>query len=222
MKSSQYVILGLGIFGSTIVKTLSSFNCEVIAIDRDLGCVERVSDYATQAVQADITDFEQLKALGVGDCDAAIVATGSHLEESCLAIINLKQLGVPFVLAKAKNNAYKQVLLKVGADRVVQPEKEIGVQAAKSLLSDNIIDLIQIDSDYNIIEIQAPKKWAAKSLIELNLRNNYGINVIAIRKGPKEKLIISPPATYIIQETDQLLVVADMVSFEKFDYLNKI
>lgn len=99
----QYVILGLGIFGSTIAKTLSQYNHEVIAIDKDLACVDRVSDFVTQAIQADFTDIDQLRAIGIQDCDAAVVATGSHLEESIMGVMNLRELGIPFIMAKAKN-----------------------------------------------------------------------------------------------------------------------
>lgn len=131
----QYVILGLGIFGSTIAKTLSQYNHEVIAIDKDLACVDRVSDFVTQAIQADFTDIDQLRAIGIQDCDAAVVATGSHLEESIMGVMNLRELGIPFIMAKAKNKKYMQILQKIGADYVVRPEKEMGERVAKKLVS---------------------------------------------------------------------------------------
>ncbi|MEG0314276.1 MAG: TrkA family potassium uptake protein [Erysipelotrichaceae bacterium] len=221
MKSStdkQYVILGLGIFGSTVAKTLSEFNCEVLAIDSDITCVERLADTVTQSVQCDITDKEQLAAAGVADCDVAIVAIGSHLEESILAIINLKELGVPYIVAKAKNKRYMQIMSKVGADKVVRPEKEMGVQVAKSLLASNIIDLINLDDEYNIVELNAPESWVNKSLRDLDARNKFGINVLGIRKVLDKKLSISPDGDYIIQADDHLLVITDNKSFEKLDF----
>ena len=218
----QYVILGLGIFGSTIAKTLSQYNHEVIAIDKDLACVDRVSDFVTQAIQADFTDIDQLRAIGIQDCDAAVVATGSHLEESIMGVMNLRELGIPFIMAKAKNKKYMQILQKIGADYVVRPEKEICEREAKKLVSRNIIDLIDIDDDYSIVEIAAPAKWVGKTLKALELRTNYGINVLGIRKNPKEHLSISPDAFYTIEANDQLLVIADNKIFKKFESLFRI
>ena len=218
----QYVILGLGIFGSTIAKTLSGYNHEVIAIDKDLACVDRVSEFVTQAIQADFTDIDQLRAIGIQDCDAAVVATGSHLEESIMGVMNLRELGIPFIMAKAKNKKYMQILQKIGADYVVRPEKEMGERVAKKLVSRNIIDLIDIDDDYSIVEIAAPSKWVGKTLKALELRTNYGINVLGIRKHPNEHLSISPDAFYTIEQDDQLLVIADNKIFHKFESLFRI
>ncbi|HBS91436.1 MAG TPA: potassium transporter Trk [Erysipelotrichaceae bacterium] len=222
MKQKQYAVLGLGIFGSTIAKTLSEFNCEVIALDKEISCVDRASEFVTQAVLADFTDIEQLRAIGVGDCDVAVVATGLRLEESIMAIMNLKELGVPYVLAKAKNKTYMHILLKIGADKVVRPEKEMGERVAKSMLSRNVIDMIDIDDDYSVVEIVAPDRWVGKTLKALELRANFGINVLGIRKRPHERLSISPSAEYIIEKSDQLLVIADTDVFEKYEYLGKL
>jgi trk system potassium uptake protein len=222
MKKKIYAVLGLGIFGSTVAKTLSEYNFDVIALDKDISCVDRVSEFVTQAVLADFTDIEQLRAIGVGDCDVAIVATGSRLEESIMAIMNLRDLGVPYILAKAKNKTYREILLKIGADKVVRPEKEMGERVAKQLLSRNVVDMIDIDDNYSVVEMSAPVKWINKSLKELELRNNYGINVLGIRKAQGARLSISPGPDYIIEETDQLLVIAETAVFEKHEYLGKL
>ena len=216
-EDKQYAVLGLGIFGSTVAKTLSAYNYEVVAVDADLKCVERMADIVTQAVQCDITDKEELRAAGVGDCDIAIVGTGSHLEATVMAIINLKELGVPYIIAKAKNKRYMQIFSKVGADRVVRPEKEMGVVVAKSLLSNSIIDMIDIDGDYSLVELKVPSKWVDHSLRELDVRNRYGINVIGVRKHNSQKLIVSLDADYVIEEDDQMVVIADTKTIEKFD-----
>lgn len=216
-KTKTYAILGLGIFGSTISKTLSDYNYEVIAVDSDITCVDRVAEYVTNAVQADITDIEQLRAIGIQDCDVAVVATGSHLEDSIMAIMNLKELGVPYILAKAKNKKYMQIFEKIGADRVIRPEKEMGERVAKQLVSKNIVDLIDIDSEYSVVEIIVPEIWVGKPLKDLNLRAKYGINILGIRKKPKEHLSISPNADYVIELDDRLLVIADNTVFKKFD-----
>lgn len=218
----QFVVLGLGVFGSTVAKTLSEYNCEVLAIDKDIKCVDRVAEFVTQAIQSDITDKEQLRAAGAGECDIAIVGTGSHLEESVMAIINLKELGVPYIIAKAKNKRYMQIFSRVGADRVVRPEKEMGEQVAKSILSRNIIDMVDIDDEYSMMEVKAPSKWIGRTLRDLDARRKYGINVIGIRKSSDLRLSISPDADYVIDADDHMMVIADVKTFEKFDFLNKL
>ncbi len=216
-KTKTIAILGLGIFGSTIAKQLSKYNYEVIAVDKDMSCVERLSNLVTQAVRADFTEIEQLRSIGVQDCDAAVVATGSLLEESVMAVMNLKELGVPYILAKAKNKKYMEILLKIGADRVVRPEKEMGERIAKRLISQNIMDIIDLDDEYSIVEILAPEKWCKKTLRTLDLRAKYGINVLGVRKNSQEHLSISPSADYVIEEKDCLLVIAENSLFSKFD-----
>lgn len=222
MKQKIYAVLGLGIFGSTVAKTLSEFNYDVIALDKDISCVDRASEFVTEAVQADFTDIEQLRAIGVGDVDVAVVATGARLEESIMAIMNLRELGVPYILAKAKNKTYREILLKIGADKVVRPEKEMGERVAKQLLSRNVVDMIDIDDNYSIVEMVPPRKWVGSSLKTLDLRNNFGINVLGIRKAQGARLSISPGPDYVIEETDQLLVIADTAVFERFEYLGKL
>lgn len=212
----QYVVLGLGIFGSTIAKKLSTYNCEVIALDNDMKCVSRMADIVTQAMHCDITDIEQLRECEISDCDVAIVSMGSHLEESVMAILNLKELGIPYIVAKAKNKRYMQIFLSVGANKVVRPEKEMGEQVAKGLLGSNIVDLIDLDSNYSVIEIPTPKKWVGKSIIELNLRKNYGINVIGIRN---RFLDVCPDPQYQILPEDHLVVIVDEKGMDKLNQI---
>ena len=212
-RERQYAVLGLGVFGSSVAKTLSHFGCEVLAID--IKCVERVSAYTTQAIQADITEIEQLRECGVEDCDVAIVGIGSHLEESVMAIINLKELKVPFVIAKAKNKRYMQIFMKLGADKVIRPEKEAGERIAKSLLGTNIISTFEIDGDYNMTEILAPERWTGHSLRELDIRAKYGINVLGVREWGRDKITVPPDADYVIAHGDQLLLVVDTPSFNR-------
>lgn len=217
--SRQYAVLGLGIFGSTVAKTLSSYNCEVIALDNDARCVNRMADIVTQAMQCDITDIEQLRAAGIQDCDIAIVSMGSHLEESVMAIINLKELGIPYIVAKAKNKRYMQIFSELGANKVVRPEKDMGEQVAKSVLGRSIIDIVDLDKEYSIVEIPTPKQWSNKSLIELDLRRKFGINVVGIRSPKLEHLNVCPDAEYKIEPDDHLVVISDCKTLDKFDFL---
>ena len=218
----QYAVLGLGIFGSTVAKTLSRYNCDVIAVDSDIKCVNRMADIVTQAMQCDITDIDQLRAAGIQDCDVAIVSMGNHLEESVMGIINLKELGIPYIVAKAKNKRYMQIFLELGANKVVRPEKEMGEQVAKSVLGKNIIDIVDLDSEYSMVEIPTPKQWVGKSLIELDLRRKYGINVVGIRGYLEEHLNVCPDAEYRIEAQDHLVVISDCNTLDRFDFLDEL
>lgn len=222
MKRKTFAIMGLGIFGSTVAKTLSEYGYDVIGMDLDLANVDRVAEYVTQAVQADFTDIEQLRMSGVSDVDVAIIATGSKLEASIMAVLHLKELGVPFILAKAKNKVNMQILLKIGADRVIRPEKEMGERVAKSLLSQNIIDLVDIDDEYSMMELQAPKDWIGKALKNLDLRARFGVNVLGYRSAESAKLNLNIGADYILSEDDLLLVIVENKKFESLEYQGKI
>ena len=195
MKRKSFAILGLGIFGSTMAKTLSEYGYDVIGIDQDSVNVDRVSEFATQAVQADFTDIDQLRAIGVQDVDVAVIATGSKLEASVMAVLHLKELGVPFILAKAKN---------------------------KSLMSQNIIDMVDIDDDYSMMELSAPKDWVGKKLVNLDLRARFGVNVLGVRATENAKLDFGINADYIIHEEDTLLVIVENNKFEELEYQGKI
>lgn len=221
-KKRTFLVLGLGIFGSTIAKELSKYGQDVIVIDSNMSCVERLLDYVSHGVCCDFNDIDQLKSIGVEDVDCAIVATGSHLEESVMAIMNLKELGVPHIIAKAKNKRYAQILLKIGCDRVISPEKEIGIKTAKSLVSKNIVDLIEIDKDYSIVEIKAPENWVGKSLIELDLRNKYNINVLGMRLTSDEHLELNIDPNQPISLNSQLLILADNNTFLNFSRVEHV
>ena len=216
-KDRRYAVLGLGIFGSTIAKTLSGHGCEVIAVDQVIACVNRVADDVSSAVACDVREVSQLRAAGLEDVDVAIIAMGSHLEESVMAIINLKELGVKYLIAKAKNKRYKQIFESLGVDRVVRPEKEIGEQVARSVLGQNIIDLVDLDDDHSIVELPVPASWINKSLIELDVRRRYQMNIIAIRS--QDKLNISPAAEYRLTPQDHIMVIVDNRFVDKLDDL---
>lgn len=215
----QYAVLGLGIFGSTVAKTLSRYNCEVTAIDVNMDCVQRLADTVTSAIQGDITDIKVLRNANVQECDVAIVGLGSHLEASILCILNLKELGVPYIVAKAKNKSYMQILQKIGADKVVRPEKEMGVVTAKGLLNRKIIDMVDIDDDYSIVEIAMPKKWIGKNLASIDLRGKFKVNVLGIRHADN-KLDVAPSPMYEFREDDHLLIISDTETFAKFEILD--
>lgn len=216
-EKKRYAVLGLGIFGSTVAKTLARADYDIIAIDQSRECVENVSDIIPDAIVADTTDIEQLKEAGIQDVDVAVVAMGSHLEPSILTILNLKELKVPKIISKANNHRYMYAMEKVGADKVIQPEKEMGKRIALQLISPNIIDIINIDSNHMIAEITPPKRWLGFRLSELSLRSQYGVNIIGVRKKDCKDSLLSVGPEYIMEQSDTLLVVADSNRFSKLD-----
>ncbi len=210
MKS--FIIIGLGRFGSEAALSLCRQGCEVLAVDMDAELVQRISDDVTQAVVADARDKEVLRALDAKSFDCGIVAIGDSLSDSVLATMNLKELEVPYVVCKAHDDTHKQVLLKLGADRVVIPEKENADRLAKSLASSNVLDYIELSEDYGIIEIPAPKQWHNKSLLELNVRAKLGVNILAVKR--QGDITVSPSADFRIAEADVMVVLGDTVALK--------
>ena len=210
MKS--YVVIGMGKFGAEAAKRLCELGCEVLAIDRNPDLVQPVSNLVTQAVVADARDKEVLRALGVKDFECAIVAIGDGLADSVLATMNLKELGVPYIVCKASDETHRQVLMKLGADRVVIPEQEHAHRLAKNLSSPNVLDYIELSEEYGIIEIPAPKGWQGKSLKELNVRAKLGVNIIAVEKAGR--INVSPAADYRIESKDVMVVLGDTAALD--------
>ena len=215
MKS--FVVIGLGRFGSEAALQLSKQGCEVLAIDTNGELVQKVSDHVTQAVVGDARDEGVLQALGVQDFDCAIVAIGDSLSDSVLATMHLKELNVPYIVCKAHDETHSQVLKKLGADRVVIPEKENAARLAKSLSSTNVLDYIDLSQDYGIIEIPAPALWHEKSLIELNVRAKVGVTIIAVKRALE--ITVSPTADFRIQKGDVLVVLGDSAALKAMQKL---
>ena len=210
MKS--YIVIGLGRFGSQAAKRLCELGCEVLAIDHNSELVQPIANQVTQAVVADARDKEVLRALGAKDFQCAIVAIGDNLADSVLATMNLKELGVPYIVCKASDETHRQVLMKLGADRVVIPEQEHADRLAKNLSSPNVLDYIELSEEYGIIEIPAPKAWVGKSLKELNVRAKLGVNIIAVKKG--SHINVSPAADYRIEADDVMVVLGDTAALD--------
>ena len=203
MKS--YIVVGLGRFGTEAAKRLCELGCEVLAIDRDDELVQHISENVTQAVVADVRDKGVLRALGAADFDCAIVAIGGSLGDSVLATMNLKELGVPYVVCKAHDETHRQVLTKLGADKVVIPEQEQANRLARNLSSPNVLDYIELSNDFGIIEVPAPAQWIGKSLKNLNVRAQLGVNIIAVKQG--DRVNVSPGADYEILSGDVMVVL---------------
>ena len=215
MSKKQFLIRGLGRFGSSIAKTIYELGHDVLAIDKDEEKVQEISDYVTHAVQMDSTDESILKTLGVTNFDVAVVTIGSNLQDSVMATLILKELGVKYIIAKANNELHAKVLTKIGADKVVLPERDMGTRVAHNLVSSNILDYIELSEEYSILEIEAIKEWFNKSLKEIEIRKKHGINVVAIKRG--EKVNISPSAEDIIKENDVLVALGSAKDLNKFE-----
>lgn len=203
----SYVVIGLGLFGSETAIALTALGCDVLAVDVYPDVVQQVAQNVTHAVVADAQDKEVLKALGVKDFECAIVAIGDNLTASVLATMNLKELGVPYVVCKAHDETHRRVLEKLGADRVVIPEKENAARLAKSLSSPNVLDYIELSEDYGIVEVPAPGVWQGKSLKELNVRAKLGVNILAVRRN--RAFIVSPGADFMFQSGDVVVMLGD-------------
>lgn len=205
MSNKQFVVVGLGRFGSSVAKTLYSLGNQVMAIDNDDETVQEISDYVTHSVQMDATDEIALRSLGIRNFDVAVVTIGADVQSSIMVTLILKELGVKYVIAKAQNELHAKVLYKIGADRVVFPERDMGIRVAHNLCSSNILDYIELSPDYSIMEVAANKEWKGKCLRELNMRSKYGINVMAIKTG--NEINISPVADDVIGDNDVLVVI---------------
>ena len=205
MKS--FVVIGLGLFGSSVARQLCTLGAEVLAIDTNSDLVQQVSTEVTNAVVADARDQEVLRALGVQECDCAVIAIGDDLAGSVLATMNVKELGIGQIVCKAHDEVHRKVLEKLGADKVVIPEKEVADKLARSLTSHNVLDFIELSSDYGIVEIPTPKSWVGKDLKELNIRAKLGVNIIAIERNGK--ITVSPRAEFQLAKDDILVVLGD-------------
>ena len=210
MKS--YIVIGLGRFGQTLARQLCMLGAEVLALDKRSDLVQQVADDVTHAVVGDGQDKEVLRALGARNFDCAIIAIGSNLAASVLTAMNLKELGVPYVICKAHDETHRKVLEKLGVDRVIIPEQENAQRLARSLNSHNVLEYIELSPDYGILEIPAPKSWIGKTIKELNVRAKLGVNIIAVENDKETN--VSPSADYQIVPGDVMVVLGDNYALE--------
>ncbi|MGX7091760.1 potassium channel family protein [Hutsoniella sourekii] len=212
-------VLGLGIFGRTVAEELSRYGHEVIAIDFKSENVNQVANFVTSASVGDFTDIQLLEHVGIQNCDIVVIATGSNLESSVLAIMQCKKLKVPQIVAKARSPIFEEVMYEVGVTTVIAPERDSGFRLATKIMRNHIEEVLRLDDDTSVVEFSIPKEWVGKTLQELDLRRKYDINLVGIRqeKGePMETLVVGEPL-----EADILIVaIATSHTFERYDYLN--
>lgn len=201
----QFAVIGLGRFGGSVAKTLTEKGYEVLAIDSNEQRIQDFANVVTHAVEADTTDENALKEIGIRNFDVVVVAIGEDIQSSILTTLILKEMGVNQIVVKAKNTLHGKVLYKIGADKVVYPERDMGIRVVHSLISPNILDIIELADDYSIVEIHAGEFFAGKTLQQLDIRAKFGCNVMAIKSGPN--INIAPLAGDLINEGDVLVVI---------------
>lgn len=211
----RVVVIGLGIFGFHIAKELYENGMEVIAIDKSKEVIQKIKDFSSKAVVADAREKEVLESIGIQEEDIVIVSFGEDLSSSTLLTLHLKELNVKRIIVKAPNEDHKRILQKVGATEVIIPEREMAGKVAKSLISPNVIDYIPVSEDYNISEIAPPASFIGKSIAQLNLRNRYHIEVIAIRDVLSDKITLVPQASSVIKDSDILVVIGKEPDIKK-------
>lgn len=215
MNKKQFAVFGLGRFGMALARTLSELGAEVLAVDKDRDRVNEASTFATYAVQADAANEDSMNSLGLENFDIACVCT-AELQASIMITLLCKEQGVGKIIAKAASTKHTKVLERLGADSIVFPEEDSGVQIAHKLVMTDIMGFIELSDEYGIAEFEAYPEWVGKNLIDLNFRQKYGLNMIAI-KSKDGSINVSPLAEDIINEGDTVLLVGSEEQLGQFE-----
>lgn len=213
-KKKQFAILGLGRFGMSVAKTLSKNGYDVMAIDINAENVQIASEFVTHAVRADISDELSLRALGIGNFDVVIIAIAEHMEASMMATLVCKEIGIPYVMAKAKDDMQKKILEKIGADRVVFPEREMGARIANSLMFGNFVEFMELSEEFGIAEFEPLEEWIGKTLAQTEIRAKYGLNVVAIKN--KGKFEATPGANRVFKHGEIVVAMGENKQIQRF------
>jgi len=213
----KFAVIGLGSFGAHVAQTLYEKGNEVVAVDKDKEKVEEVKTFVSHAVNMDATVKENLQALGVGEMDVVVVSSGPEMESSILTVLYLHEMGVKRIIAKALTEDHAKILEAVGATEVIYPEKDMALKTALKLSNPNILEYLPLISGLGIQEIAPPEKFMGKSLKELDLRNKYGIQVIAIKELIPEKTTFIPRADFVIKDSDILIIMGEEKQLAKIN-----
>lgn len=213
----KFSVIGLGSFGSNVAKTLYEMGHEVVAIDEEKSKVDDMKDVATHAVQMNAADKENLQAVGITDMDVVVVSLGPDMESSVLTTLYLKEMAVRRIVAKALTEDHAKILEAVGATEVIYPEKDMAIKTALRLSNPNILEYLPLISGLTVQEIAAPEKFIGKSLKELDLRNKYDIQVMAIKGIVPEKTTFMPKADFVIKDSDILIILGEEKQLKKLD-----
>jgi trk system potassium uptake protein TrkA len=230
MRGTKFSVIGMGKYGKAIAQILSDRGAEVIAIDNREDLIEEVEDFVALAVTMDATDGKALEAQNIHECDAVVVAIGSNFEALLLCCFQLKELGVKRIIARSNDENQKKILLRVGIEEILEPEKEIGVFVAEQLINPNIVSFLQLPDDYEVAEIKPPIDIAERSVQDIGLRNKYRLNLITIKRCFEEDkgnsievvqhILGVPSADTIIKQTDTLIVFGTSRDIQRFIEIN--
>lgn len=215
MKS--FVVIGLGRFGTAVAEELYALGHEVLAIDREEGCAQRVSEIVTHTIIADAKDESVLQSIGVRNFDGVIICM-TDIEDSVMIALMLKDMGAKYIIAKSKSKQHSRMLEMIGVDRIVFPEQDMGVRLAQTISSRRALDFIELSPEYAIVELPLPNVWQDKTLAEIGVRKQFGINVLAVRRGEKETQV-SPQAEFLLKHGDVLIVVGKNQNIRKLEKL---
>jgi trk system potassium uptake protein TrkA len=211
----RVIVIGLGIFGMNLVKTLYENGIEIIAIDKNKDIIQQVKESCSKAILADGTNKEVMESIGIQEDDIVIISFGEDLSASTLITLHLKELKVKNIIVKAPNEDHKHVLEKVGATEVVIPEKEMADKVARSIISPNVLDYIPLSEDYTISELAPPASFYGKTMGELHLRSKYHIEVIAVKELLPDRIEMVPRADFVIKDSDILVVIGKEEDIQK-------
>ena len=211
--SKSFLIIGLGRFGQSTARMLTTLGHEVLAVDKRADRVSAVKDSVLHAVQADTTDERAIAQLGIRNFDCVVICIGDDIRASTLATVLCREMGAKRIVCKAQDDLHKLLLLKTGADAVVQPEVDGGARLARSLVSHGVLDSLDLSDEYSLNEVLVPDTWIGKSLSELTARTRYGVSVVAIRRDGKVRASIDPNAPF--RAGDTLYAIGTNKAFEK-------
>jgi trk system potassium uptake protein TrkA len=211
----RVVVIGLGIFGMNLVKTLYENGIEIIAIDKNKDIIQQVKESCSKAILADGTNKEVIESIGIQEDDRVIISFGEDLSASTLITLHLKELKVKNIIVKAPSEDHKRVLEKVGATDIIIPEKEMADKVARSIISPNVLDYIPLSEDYTISELAPPANFYGKTIGELHLRSKYHIEVIAVKEVLPDRINMVPRADFVIKDSDVLVVIGKEEDIQK-------
>lgn len=217
--AKEFLIIGAGRFGLSVARTLYSQGHDVMVVDKNEALIQQISGEITNVVKADATSEASIKALGIEDFDAVVIAIGDDVQASIMAAILVVEMGAKKTLAKAQNETQGKVLTKIGINKVVFPERDMGQKLAHSLIAPTIIDMIELSDSYSVVEVSAPEEMIGQSLLKLNLRARYGVSVIALRRNNGGQTIISPVAEDLIQADDIIVAIGENKQLKKLGWI---
>jgi trk system potassium uptake protein TrkA len=215
----RFAVIGAGSFGFHVAKALYESKNQVIAIDRHKEKVQAIEPHCTSAIVQDVTDIEALKGLGLDEMDAVVVSTGADIKPSILICFHLSRLGVKRIIAKAEDDDHGEILTQLGASEIIRPEREMAQRLALRLTSPNILDFLPLEEEYTIAQIEPPRSFIGKTLMELELRKRYKVNVIAVKELVPERFVMVPGAEFTVKDSDILVILGKKADLAKIKEL---